>query len=82
MRKRVSDTTRVIAAFMSKSYDCMTLDELEYLTHMKREKLIRILHELYKEGYIKRHWRHYKRGKERIYCLDKSKIIPEKAKQI
>ena len=73
--RKINDTTKIISAFMSKQYSCMTLDELQYLTKLKRNKLIRLLHELYKKGYIHRHWRYYKKGKERIYCLYKEKVL-------
>jgi len=75
MGKKIPKKYRIISAFMSKQYDCLSFWEIQSLTGIDPNELKVLLHYLYKEGLLRRHWRRVMGKRERIYCLDKEKVI-------
>ena len=73
--KKIPKKYRIISAFMSKPYDCLSLEELHEITGINKNELKVLLHYLYKEGLIRRHWRRIMGKRQRIYCLDKEKVL-------
>jgi len=77
-KKKIPKKYRIISAFMSKPYDCLSLEELHELTGIDKNELKVLLHYLYKEGLLRRYWRRIMGKRIRIYCLDKEKVIKNK----
>jgi len=50
-------------------YGCLTVEELEQKTGLKRERIIYYMYRLHKRGLISRKWRHIGGRKYREYCL-------------
>ena len=78
-KNKIPKKYRIISAFMSKPYDCLSLEELNEITRIDKNELKVLLHYLYKEGLIRRHWRRVMGKRQRIYCLDKEKVLNVKS---
>jgi len=69
VKRRLTYTQLILMVMTSSPGSCVTVEELQQKTGLKRETIILYLHRLYERGIISRHWRHLSDRKVREYCL-------------